>query len=216
MSRIFSILFFSLGLFVQANELDEIKYQEVQIEELATDFKLPRKIFDTIESDVRVTSAKLRPVYLFAPLNVVLYSKGNDVIKNSPVKVSFPNGGGKLDLKDYLSQQGTFSLSFPAEQFAKLPPLDALYFVSDAKTLEIEGETFGLGCGKMAQLKNNFISLQKMDFLKLNTTEQRYIYVITGFFVFVFRNNNQVHIAHLHVTDSRYPENLCSPVYNSK
>lgn len=214
MIKIVTVMLLFAGLSVQANEHEEIKYHEIQIEDLAPDFKLPRKVFDQIEIDIKATTATLRPVYLFAPLKVVLYSKGNEVIKNSPVKISYPNGGGKLDLKDYLIQHGTFSLSFPADQFAKLPPLEALYFVSDAKTMEIEDETFGLGCGKLANLKNNFASLQKIDFLKLNTTELRYIYVTTGFYIFVFRNNNQVHLSHLHVTDSRYPENLCSPLYS--
>jgi hypothetical protein len=207
------MLVFCFGLKSWSEIHDEVKFHSIQIEDLAKDFRLPKKIFDQIEIDVHATSATLRPVYLFTPLQVILYSKGNNVIKNSPVKVSFPNGGGKIDLKDYLDQIGTFSLSFPKEQFEKMPTMDALYFISDAKQMEIEGEVFGLGCGKMVNLKNQFESLQKIDFLKLNTTAQRYIHVTTGFFVFVFRNSNQIYVSHLHVTDSRYPDHLCSSLY---
>lgn len=190
-------------------EKKEIQFTDIKIEARALDFNAPTKIFDQIETEL-VGTAKLQAAYLMAPLQVALTSESNGVIRNSPVRLSFPNGGGQLDLASYVSGQGSFYLSFPPKQFEDLPRLEKLYFVSDSPKKKIEGEDFGLGCGKFVDIKNKFDSLQKPHFLKLNTTDLRYLYVVSGFYIFVFKNNNQFYLTHLHITDSRYPDNFCS------
>jgi hypothetical protein len=212
--KLCSIFFLFLMTACHQNEKQHKNTTEVNVEDLAADFKLPRKIFDQIDSNIQTDTKNLRPVYLFSPLTVQLTSENNSVVKNSPVQISFPNGGGSVDLKDYVDQQGTFSLSFPKKQFELLPNLESLYYISDVKSKKIDDEEFGLGCYKMAHLEKNFEQLQKSDFLKLNTTNQRYLHVVAGYYVFVFRNNNQVYMTHLHLTDSRYPDQSC--VLNAK
>ncbi len=194
------------------SESKDAHYADVKVEVGAEDFKVPKKIFDQIEADL-VGTASVQSVYLLAPIQAVLFSYSNAVLKDNPVRMSFPNGGGKLDLSQYVSGQGSFYLSFPKEQFDSLPTLEKLYFISDSPKRQIDGEKFGLGCGKYVDIKKQFESLQKKDFLKLNTTELRYLYVVSGYYIFVFKNNNQIYLTHLHVTDSRYPDNFCSSLY---
>ena len=208
-SSLLSLLVLSGCHFAQSHD---VHYTDVKIEARAEDFKVPKKIFDQIETEL-VGSASVQSVYLLAPIQAVLFSESNAVLKDNPARITFPNGGGKLDLANYVSGQGSFYLSFPKEQFDSLPALEKLYFISDSSKKKIEEEEFGLGCGKFVDIKKQFESLQKKDFLKLNTTDLRYLYVVSGYYIFVFKNNNQIYLTHLHVTDSRYPDNLCSSRY---
>lgn len=192
----------------------EINYEDTRVDSRAADFKIPKIIFDEAESEVSKETPNLQPVYLFFPIKVALFSRSKDVVKNQAVRITYPTGGGSLDLKNYISNQGSFSLSFPPEQFAALPTLVGLYFISDSPKKKIDGEEFGMGCAKFVNLKDQFKSLQKDDFLKLNTTDLRYLYVVSGIFVFVFRDRNQIYLSHLRITDSRYPEFFCSTLYN--
>jgi hypothetical protein len=187
-------------------------YTEIKVDARADDFKVPQKIFEQIETDL-VGSASVQSVYLLSPLQVVLHSDSQAVINSNPVRITFPNGGGQLNLANYIKSQGSFYLSFPKEQFETMPTLQKLYFISDSSKKKIDEEEFGLGCGKFIDIKNHFESLQKKDFLKLNTTELRYLYVAAGYYIFVFKNNNQIYLTHLHITDSRYSDNFCSSLY---
>lgn len=208
-SILFSLVVFSGCRFT---ENKEAHYTEVKVEARAEDFKVPKKIFDQIETDL-VGSASVQSVYLLAPIQAVLFSESNAVLKDNSTRITFPNGGGKLDLANYVTGQGSFYLSFPKEQFDSLPTLEKLYFISDSPKKKIEDEEFGLGCGKFVDIKKQFESVQKKSFLKLNTTDLRYLYVVSGYYIFVFKNNNQIYLTHLHVIDSRYPDHFCSSLY---
>lgn len=209
---IFSLLSFLALSGCHFTESKDAHYTDIKIEARAEDFKVPKKIFEQIETDL-VGSASVQAVYLLAPIQAVLFSESNAVVKDNPTRVTFPNGGGTLDLANSISGQGSFYLSFPKEQFETLPTLEKLYFISDSPKKKIEEEEFGLGCGKFVDIKKQFESLQKKDFLKLNTTDLRYLYVVSGYYIFVFKNNNQIYLTHLHVTDSRYPDHFCSSLY---
>jgi hypothetical protein len=130
-------------------------------------------------------------------------------VQGSPAKFSFPKGGGRLDLKNIITGQGSFYFSFPAEQFTKFPSLVHLYYISQAPAKKIGDEVFGLGCGKWIDIKNKFKNLQKDNFFKLNTTANRYLFALAGHYVLVFRENNQVYLTQLTITDSRFTNELC-------
>lgn len=183
----------------------------VKSEKIADEILIPKKIFDTITSDIRKESATAEPVYLFIPLEVELWSEPKGVIAQRS-KVLFSNGGGVLDLAHYVKDQGSFHLYFPEEQFESFPQLEHLYFISKAPVKKIDNENFGLGCGKWVDIQKNFKELQKDSFLKLNTTKERYIYTASGYYIFVFRKTNQVYLAHLNLLDSRYKDKYCPEI----
>ncbi len=211
-SLISSLVVFLILSGCKSSQDHEVHYTEVKVEARADDFKVPKKLFDQIETDL-VGTAAVQSVYLFTPIEVLLSAESSAVIKNSPTRITFPNGGGKIDLAEYVSGQGSFYISFPKEQFETLPPLEKLYFISDSPKKKIDDEEFGLGCGKFLDIKKQFESMKKNNFLKLNTTDLRYLYVVSGYYIFVFKNNNQIVLTHLHITDSRYPDIFCSSLY---
>jgi hypothetical protein len=182
-----------------------------KIESISADISIPKVIFETIYKNIRLESSSSEPVYLFQPLEVVIESKNEKVMGSH--KYNFANGGGQIDLKSLIKNQGSFYFYFPEEQFAKLPELESLYYISDYPKNIIEGETFGIGCSSWVDLKKEFSKFTQPNKTILNTTAQRYLYVAGGYYVFVFRKGNQVYLSHLYLTDSGH-DNLKCPTKN--
>lgn len=206
----YSLLFF---LFLTLSSCFESKKNEAALvinnNDIAQEIQIPQKILKEIEADLLAESKLLTPVYIFIPIQVTLTEGSDLVLKSSPITFNFPKGGGLIDLKDVVTGQGSFYLNFPKEQFETLPELMHLYYISQAPVKKIDSEKFGLGCGKWIDIKNKFSQLQKPDFLKVNSTDQRYLHVLAGHYLFVFRNNNQIYLTQLSITDTRYSDKLC-------
>jgi len=181
----------------------------VKVETLAQEVKIPKVIMSTVEAELFKDSKNIVPIYTFAPLSVQMTELSEAVLSQPQLRFDFPKGGGQLDLKNFVKGQGSFYMSFPSDQFADDHELMHVYYVSNSPQRDISGEVYGLGCGRLVDLKNRLNQLQKPDFLKLNTNGLRYLAVTAGRYIFIFRKNNQVFISQLTVTDSRYQSELC-------
>jgi hypothetical protein len=176
---------------------------------VAQDIKLPRNLFKELEKEISDDLKTTLPVFVYMPLQVEFREKGHGVLKDSPLLFSFEKGGGQVDLKEVVAGQGTFFMSFPAGQFSETAELMHLYYISQAPVRKIDQENFGLGCGKWVDIKSRFKKLQNPEFLKLNTTQLRHLFVLAGHYVFVFKETNQIYLSQLSVTDSRFTNELC-------
>ncbi len=206
MNRIYFI-FFTLIISSCYPKKNDKSVEVLKIDVVAKDIRIPKVIFENIASDMKAESLTSEPVYLFYPLEVTIEVDGSSSNMKS-AKYLFSNGGGVVDLSSNLKGQASFYVYFPEEQFEKLPPLEHLYFLSEYPQKKIDGEIFGLGCAKWIDLKSKFSELTKAK-TKLNTTDQRYLYVAGGYYIFVFRKANQVYLTHLHLTDSKYADLKC-------
>lgn len=184
--------------------------ETVQISELSKDIKVTKQIFLDVEKDINADLKGVSASYVFIPIKIKFLQHDSQALKSDEIIYSFPKGGGQLDLKMLVQGQGSFYVSFPKSQFAELPDLEHLYYISDSPTKTIDGETFGLGCYKWIDLKKQFSKLQTDDFLKLNTSEQRHQYVLNGTYIFVFRKATQVYMSQLTITDSETKIPTCS------
>jgi hypothetical protein len=180
-----------------------------RVTDMAQDIWMPKELMLEVIKELGEDTKTMTPVYMFVPLQVELNDKSKGVLSASPLRFTFPKGGGQLDLKDYVVGQGSFYLNFNAELFSKMPELVHLYYISQAPVKKIDDENYGLGCGKWVDIKNQFKNLQKENFLKINSTQLRYLYVLSGSYVFVFRENNQIYLSQLTITDSRHQNELC-------
>jgi hypothetical protein len=174
---------------------------------MAEDIRIPKIIFENIQSNIKAESISIDPVYLFQSLEVIIESEAGQtaVVKS---KFKFTNGGGLIDLKKIITGQGSFYFYLPLNQFEKLPELEHMYFMSEYPIKNIDHENFGTGCGTWMDLKKNFSKFTDKK-IKLNTNQQRYLYVAAGYYVFVFRKSNQVYLTHLHLTDTNYNQLKC-------
>lgn len=188
-----------------SSESDEI----IDVRSIAKEVQIPKVLMTTLVKEIISDSKTLTPVYLFMPLQVRFSELSEGVLKKPAVRYNFPKGGGNIDLKDLVLGSGSFFLSFPAEQFDENYEFLHLYYISNSPIKRIENESFGLGCGKMIDLKKSFSKLQKPEFLKLNTSDLRYLYVTAGMYVFVFKKASQIFMAQLTIFDSRYSKELC-------
>lgn len=200
------LLFFLVGCTQNSSPENE---EIIEIKSIAKEVQIPKGLMTSLVKEIISDSKTLTPVYLFMPLQVRLTEQNEGVLKKPAIRFSFPKGGGKIDLKDVVTGFGSFFLSFPPEQFDDSYDFLHLYYISNSPVKKIESESFGLGCGKMIDLKKSFSKLQKSDFLKLNTSDLRYLHVTAGLYVFVFKKASQIFMAQLTISDSRYDKELC-------
>ncbi len=192
----------------------DLPTQVIKIQSTSEDIRIPKIIFENIISDIKNESMSADPVYLFQPLDVVIESESGQtpVVKTN---YQFSNGGGVIDLKNSMAGQGSFYFYFPPSQFEKFPPLEHLYFINENPKQKIDQENFGMACGSWTDLQLHFADFNAKN-IKLNTTQQRHLFVAAGYYVFVFRKGNQVYLTHLHLTDSRYKNLKCPEHINYK
>lgn len=187
--------------------------ERIEVLVIAKEVQIPKILMSNIETEILAESKTIAPVYLFMPLEVQFVDLGDGVLKYPNMIFNLPKGGGSIDLKDVITGTGSFYLRFPQEQFEQMSEfrvdLLGLYYISNSPTKKIDGEIFGLGCGKMIDLKKSFSDLQQHKFLKLNTTDLRYLYVTAGRYIFIFKQASKVYMTQLTITDSRYSKELC-------
>lgn len=189
--------------------------QVVSVNEVPHDFQIPQAFIQTIESDLQVETKILTPVYNYVPLKVLFSEKSDHVLISPKVQIEFPKGGGRIDLQQVVQGAGSFYVSFPDDQFKNLPELEHLFYVSQAPKTVISKETFGVGCGQWIDLKSQFSELKKSDYLLLNSTAQRHLFVLAGHYVFVFRKLNQIYLTQVTISDSKNLNELCPQVKGS-
>lgn len=201
-----SILFFLVGC-TEHRETDAPT--RIEIDQVAAEQQIPKGVMAQLDEDFKEEFKTAPPLYAFMPLAVAFKEDQPGVLSSPWLEYGFTKGGGLLDLKDVLKGEGSFYMYFPAEQFEKDNELLHIFFISNSPRVAIDGENFGLGCGKWNDLKSGFKKLQTSDNLKLNTTDLRYLRVIAGTYVFVFKQNKNVYLTQLTITDSRYANQLC-------
>ncbi len=217
MIRFFSSLFFIFVLILISctSRHEDQPSHIVVVNEVAHDLLIPQAFIRMIESDLLVETKILSPVFNFVPLQVLFTEKSSGVLSHRQVQFDFPKGGGRIDLQQVVHGVGSFYVSFPDEQFKSLPELEHLFYVSQAPQNVISDENFGVGCGKWIDLKNQFAELKKNDFLLLNSTSNRHLFVLAGHYVFVFRKLNQIYLTQVTISDSKNINELCPQVKGS-
>ncbi len=212
--RIICILSFIFASACHTNHGSELtKINDVVA--ISADIQIPQSFIKIIEEDLLVETKILSPVYIFVPLQILFTEKTALTLKGPSLQFNLPKGGGAIDLQDVVSSQGSFFMSFPPGQFKSLPELEHLFFVSDSPRTRISNEDFGTGCGKWLDIKSKFLELQNKNFLALNTTDLRHLFVMAGHYVFVFRKLNQIYLSQLTITDSKHRNQLCPHVKGS-
>lgn len=210
MHFLFWIGFFILVSCSSHHESESI--QKIEIKEVSEDIKLPLNLFKEFEKELSEEFKSVGPVFIFMPLQVQFneIEHGRGVLKDAKIQFDFEKGGGKVDLKEVVSGKGSFYMSFPAEQFASTLEVIHFYYVSQSPVKKIHGEEFGMGCGKWIDLKESFKKFTKPRALKYNTTQQRYLHVMAGHYVLIMKQSNQIYLSQLTLTDSRFPNDLCT------
>lgn len=183
--------------------------QTIEVTEIAADQQIPKALMSELDEELKEDFKMAAPLYAFIPLTVQFTEGQQGVLTNPEIQVVFPKGGGAVDLKDFIAGDGSFYMSFPEVQFEKESELLHIYYASNSPKVKINNETFGLGCGNWTDIKRSFSKIKKHDYLKVNTHDLRYLHVLAGTYVFIFRQGKSIYLSQLTLTDSRYSEQLC-------
>ena len=210
------ILVFLLGftlILASCKKAEEAKAKVIVNKSLASDFKVPEAVFAAIKKSMG-EGVTIEPEFMFTDLEVEIQTDQKSVLSYSRLLFKLPNGGGAIDLKDYVTGEGSFYLRFPPEQFETKPELVFLFYISESPKVKIRDEEYGLGCGQFVDLMPKFSKLQDKTFLKLNSIDHTYAHVLSGQYVFVFKKGIQYHLTHLNIFDSRYSDKMCTAIFD--
>lgn len=148
--------------------------------------------------------------YTSMPLTVELTSPESQVLKHEAYRLVYPDGGGTLDLARFLqpASAGALQLSF------NFPPEHAsasrkVFFLSNSPVREIDGRSMGSGCQVYLDVTELFETSMEKGGFTLFLKDHRHLTVYGGTFFLVSSEASQLFLAHLKITDSRYPDFFC-------
>jgi hypothetical protein len=186
--------------------------QNVKIDELPTDFKMPARVWDLAEKTPE-DKPGAEPENLgitYSTIKVFLTEKNSKILQSPAYEIELPRGGGSIDLANYLTgESGTFFLGFELpEEFKDGKNLKVLY-ISQARKRRIDDRVFGAGCNQYFDITLKFQEMMKSEGIKVNTTRNRHITVLAGHYIFSVIKDNQILITQVTITDSKNKNLLC-------
>lgn len=186
------------------------EYQEVKFEDLADDVKIPTKAWEMMElkspEEAQVSATKN---LIFSEVNVFLVQKNSGIVEGEAVKIALPKGGGTIDLSRFITtQKGSFYVGFEFPAF-ETATAKKVIFVSGTRKRKIGHQVFGAGCNQFFDITDRFFKEMKGEGLKVNTTQERYLSVLGGTFLFAAQKDNDVRLAQVTFKNSQYSPLFC-------
>jgi hypothetical protein len=192
----------------------------VTVDDLPADFKIPANIWNIIEktgdsgaeekshSSESATTGGAGVVY--STVKLFLTEKNQGILKSPAYEISFPRGGGSVDISEYLSgEQGTFFVGMELpEEFQEGSNFKAIY-ISQARKRKIDDRVYGAGCSQYFDITPKFLEMMKSEGIKANTTRQRHTTVLAGHYVFSVIKDNRIFITQVTIADSQNKNLLC-------
>lgn len=147
--------------------------------------------------------------YTFSDVIVYLAQKNDSVVQGEAVKIHLPKGGGKIDLSRYItSQPGTFFIGFEFPAF-ETATAKKVVFVSRTRKRKIGGQIFGAGCNQILDITDRFLTEMKGEGIKVNTTQERYLSVVGGTFLFSAQTPGDVLLAQVTFVNPQFQNLFC-------
>jgi hypothetical protein len=145
----------------------------------------------------------------FTTLKVFLVEKTHGVLGDRNFELTFGEGGGDLDLQDFVSDiNGTFYMGMRFGQELADSPLH-VFFLSNSRQRKLSGEIYGSGCGHYFDITSFFNRSMKGSGFEVNTTNQRAVSALAGTFFLSAVISGKLYLSQLTVRDSRYRALQC-------
>jgi hypothetical protein len=187
---------------------DEVKLPAKLWEELEAIYRPP--ILDQSRKEEEGSRAKLEIPKEFFGFTVYLVQKNKGVLKRGDHEIVFEKGGGTIDLNDFLTdQKGSFYLGFRPQLELEKTDKVSIYFLSNSKLINIDGEVHGGGCEKFMDITTYFNERMKTQGILVNTAKQRHIGLIAGTYFFAASINGKLLLSRLSIKDSRFKKFHC-------
>lgn len=198
---------------------EEVVFSGREFEEL----KIPSPLWDLIESVYHREGKSVQGQVLdadaggasiainFYPIKVHLREKTSGVLRAPKMRFEFPDGGGLLDLADYVSgeRRGTWYLRVEPMGLGDSISDLRVFYLSSGKARLLEGQKFGSGCTSYMEITSYYRDYLGNAGVRVNTSEGRYLSLLAGSYFFVALKDEALYISQLTVTDERFPALLC-------
>ncbi len=190
----------------------------VRVRQTGVDFKMPSTLWDKLlpadrsgmpdlktEAEDGNTEAGIN----FAPILVTLTQKNSGVLTHSPVQFEFPQGGGMIDLAEWVTgKPGTFYVNFDVAGI-KNPEYLTIYFLSKSKKRRFDNQIFGAGCRSFFNIKKHVLTEHVKQGIAVNTTRDLHTTILGGHFLFSWQRDDSFLVTQVQFLDSRNPQLFC-------
>ncbi|MDG0815609.1 hypothetical protein [Bdellovibrio svalbardensis] len=236
-AKIYSLwLFLALGACTKDPGFHVAEYKEIKFEDVASDVKVPSKIWDMLEfkavsehgeaqaashgeapkaegggehGEKKEGAAGLPKEIIFSEVNVFLVEKNADIVKGEAIKIELPKGGGEIDLAQFISdQKGSFYVGFEFPEFTESTAQKVL-FLSKGRKRRIDDKVIGAGCNQVLDITASFMKAMSKEGLKVNTTRERYTSVLAGTFFIAAQKAGNIYISQVTFKDSKHQNLFC-------
>lgn len=192
--------------------------RKVRIAEAGKDFKIPASMFDFLTNkrkpelgkETLPQNDKLVSI-LYSPMVVYLIEKSRGVLVDRRVRVELPDGGGEIDLANYVSGEvGSFFVKFEWPAFEKGMSEQKAGYYSRTKKRRIGDNLVGVGCLKFLDLTKSIERQQDQDAgFTVNTTRSYHTTVLGGHFVFSWLQDGNRRMTRVSFVDSKNSNLFC-------
>lgn len=201
----------SEGLEVSENS-ESSSWKQVQMPFTYQNVQVPRELWQTIKDVLKQDGVKQKIIDDFVVLpvgvGVELFSEDHRVLKDSlNYQIRYIEGGGKLDLFDFVVGKGSFNIRFA-------PELNSdgdfhLLYISDSPGKDMEGDQWGNGCGVIYDLTDKQDLFVLDGGMRVTSSQRHYLHLMAGTFVFFQLVDERLYLGYIRIEDSRYPNFKC-------
>ena len=213
------ILFFSLPAVLSADETAseteqaaDDGWREIQLPFQYQNVQVPREFWDFAKAKLLDEGAAQKTIDEFAvlPVTVKVEISTDDsrvVRDHSNYRLIIPEGGGEVDMFNYIIGKGEF--------FVRLSPFlnndhpFHLFYISDSPGKKIAGDLWGNGCGKIFDLTVHAGKFLLDRGMKVTASRKQYMHFLAGTYVFFQLVEERLYLGYIRLTDSRYPQFKC-------
>ena len=206
-------------------ELHEAQLKpSVKIREQGGDFSIPSVAWDLLLVDsAEVAKEKERvkktadegtdftaSTFSYETVRVILEEKNQGVLKEKELRLDLPEGGGEIDLADWVTgQPGSFFVRFEIETDKEGVSDTKSLFYSRTRKRRVGNDFIGTGCQKILDLSKYLAKQSEKKGFTVNTTRNYHTTVLGGHFLFSWMKNGNRKVSRVTFIDSRNPALFC-------
>lgn len=212
----FSALFMAIvGCGKQQTVNSSVSQSTLEVQKKAVseqNISVPRALWKAINERLIEQGASKETLksYVIEPAQIAveLYPEDPGVLKDdTAVRLEFFEGGGRLDLYQFLKGRGAFRL-----KFSPYLPSDepfSWFYISESPGRDYGGPLWGQGCGRVLDLTDQVDFFFGGNGALLSTGRLQYLHLMAGTFVIFQMVENRLVLGYVRVKDSRYPQFQC-------
>jgi hypothetical protein len=200
--------------------LSSEKVETFLIKEIPEDIKVPRVLWDLIESKSKIKNGKIVlseenarssiEENRFVGIKVKLVEKTHGVLAGRNYELVSSKTGIGINLNQFVkSKQGSFLLTIlPLGEINSVNT--RVFFISNSKKRKIEGQLIGSGCSRFYDITDYFFKTLSKNGMEIAVSENRHVSLLGGSFIVVSEFEQGIrNISMVNFKDSNASELLC-------